>query len=464
MTGAGAGPSQDLRRDPPPGWVALPGLAEAHVHLDKTLFGGAWVPHGGGADLAARIRWEQDVLAAHPDPTAVRAERLLHRLSERGVCALRTHVDVTDHAGLGRLDEVAELARRWSDRMTIDVVAFPQAGILRQERVRHLLREALHRGATTVGGLDPQGLDGDRGKHLDVVFALAAEHGRPVDVHLHERGACGVETLLAIAGRTEADGLQHRVAVSHAFALADLHRDAPGDLPRVAEALAGAGVSVHTSLPPVRVLPPVPDLIERGVNVVVVSDNIRTRGRPTARATPWNGRRRAGACSGGTPTRAWRGRSRWSPAPRAGRSGSPRTRGRGARPGRLGRRGGRRAAPRPDRGAPRTGRRRVPARRRGAVAAAVTRVAYTRVVLDGAETTILVEDGVVAGIGAGIGTAAPAGVTVVDGDGLLVLPAAVDAHVHLDKAFQLDRAAAAGAFDGGGLAGASGRPPPCARS
>lgn len=266
-----------------PGWVALPPLVDAHVHLDKTLLGSPWIPHRASGTVAESVAVEEQTLAEHPDSVAVRASRLLERLSSRGVTALRTHVDVTDVTGLTHLDTVLALRGEWSDRLSMDIVAFPQRGILHQNSVVGLLRDAIARGAGTVGGLDPTEFDGDLAGHLDIVFSLAAETGSRVDIHLHERGAMGDAALSAIADRTRDLGLAGHVVVSHAFCLADLD---VGDVASTADRLASAGVGIHTSLPQLGVIPPVPTLLAAGVNVSVVSDNIRDSWSPYGKGDP----------------------------------------------------------------------------------------------------------------------------------------------------------------------------------
>ncbi|THG30088.1 amidohydrolase family protein [Naasia lichenicola] len=261
-------------------WVKLPPLIDAHVHLDKTLFGSRWVPHHESPVLRERIDHEQHVLDAQPDDLRTRAGRLLQRLSSRGVTGIRAQVDVTDATGLTNLTRVLELKQQWADRMAFDVVAFPQAGILSQTHAARLMREGLELGADTVGGLDPEGFDGDRGGQLAAVFDLATTFGSRIDIHLHERGLPGDVTLREIAARTRDNGLGGRVAVSHAFSLADLARTDISRLAVTAEMLAEADVSIHTSLPEVEVLPPVPALLAAGVNVAVVSDNIRDSWSP----------------------------------------------------------------------------------------------------------------------------------------------------------------------------------------
>ena len=101
----------------------------------------------------------------------------------------------------------------------IQIVAFPQSGLLMRLGTLELLDEALALGADLVGGLDPSGMDRDPKGHLDAVFGLAEKHGKGVDIHLHEAGTLGAFSLELIMERTRALGMQGSVAVSHAFCL-----------------------------------------------------------------------------------------------------------------------------------------------------------------------------------------------------------------------------------------------------
>ena len=164
------------------------------------------------------------------------------------------------------------IKQRYRDLVDIQVVAFPQSGILRDPGTAELLDAALRQGADLVGGLDPAGLDSDIAGHLDVVFGLAERHGVGVDIHLHDPGPLGAFELRDIARRTTAAGLQGRVAVSHAYALGAL---GDSDLARTADELAAAGVAIMTNAPGTGTMPPVLRLKAGGVTVFAGSDNIR---------------------------------------------------------------------------------------------------------------------------------------------------------------------------------------------
>jgi cytosine/adenosine deaminase-related metal-dependent hydrolase len=260
------------------GLVALPRLADAHLHLDKTLLGERWFPHRPAAAIEGRARLERELLESDlVAPLRPRAERLLERAVLNGSTLLQSHVDVADAAGVARVETLLALAEEWAELVDLALVAFPQAGLLGGRGSRDALDAALALGAEAVGGLDPEGLDGDRDGQLDAIFGLAERHGCRVDVHLHEPGTTGTATIRAIAERAGALGLQGRCAVSHGYALAQVD---DAELRATAEAMAAARVSLVTSVPGDGRLPPLARLRELGVNAIVASDNVRDSWSP----------------------------------------------------------------------------------------------------------------------------------------------------------------------------------------
>jgi cytosine/creatinine deaminase len=273
-----AAPPPGARRVDGSAHVALPRLVDAHVHLDKTLLGSRWYPHRAVRSLLERVDGEIALLAG-PDvePVAVRAGRLIDLLVANGTTRIQSHVDVGPGSGLDRLHGVlaaVESARAIAD---VDVVAFPQEGVLRAPGTIGLLRQALELGADAIGGLDPAAVDGDRARQLDVVFGLACEFAVRVDVHLHEPGAIGAETLRAIVARTTSHGLGGRVAVSHAYCLCDLPRT---EVRALASSLAQAGVTLVSAVPGRGMVMPYDVLADAGLDVVLASDNIRDAWSP----------------------------------------------------------------------------------------------------------------------------------------------------------------------------------------
>ena len=227
--------------------------------------------------IASRIAAERALRRTVPLSVEARGGGLIERLSAYGTTALRTHVDIDAEVRLAGLEAVLRLKQRYARLVDIQIVAFPQSGVLREPGVAALLDAAVREGADLVGGLDPAGIDGDAKAHLDIVFGVAERRGVGVDIHLHDRGALGATELRMIAERTAALGLGGKVAVSHAFCLGELE-DAL--FAATAAALARAGVAIMTTAPGAVPMPPVKRLQAAGVNVFSGSDNIRDAWSP----------------------------------------------------------------------------------------------------------------------------------------------------------------------------------------
>ena len=266
ITPAAGRPGHDLA-----GALLLPSLVDGHVHLDKTVWGLPWRPNSGAATVRERIENERLARASLP-PVAERGANLLRQMIGAGTTALRTHTDIDDAHGLSNFHATMELVARFKGQADIQVVAFPQSGIITRPGVADLLAQALREGADLIGGLDPAAIDGDARAHLDIVFGLAQRFDRGIDIHLHDRDPAGNAQLRDIAARTIAIGLQHRVTVSHAFSLGTPDAN---DFAATADALAEAGVHILTSSPSAGPVPPVHALRARGVVIHAGSDNIR---------------------------------------------------------------------------------------------------------------------------------------------------------------------------------------------
>lgn len=260
------------------GMLVLPPLVDGHIHLDKTLLGLPWVPNqSAGNRVSDRIEAERRVRAARTVPEFETGSNLVRQVVASGTLHMRTHVDVDNQLGLRNLHEVLKIREHFRDLVTIEIVAFPQSGILRSPGTAELLDEAIAQGADLVGGLDPVGIDGDLDAHLDTIFAIAQRRAVGIDIHLHDGGDAGLAQILAIAQRTETTGLQGKVTVSHAFALGSVSTDS---VTRAADTLARAGVAIMSHGPGGATIPPLKLLREHGVEVFGGSDNIRDAWSP----------------------------------------------------------------------------------------------------------------------------------------------------------------------------------------
>ncbi len=260
------------------GALVLPPLVDGHIHLDKTLLGLPWVPNqAAGNRVADRIEAERRVRAARTVSEFETGANLVRQIVATGTLHMRSHVDIDHQLGLRNLHEVLKIREHFRGLVTIEIVAFPQSGILKSPGTAELLDEAIAQGADLVGGLDPRSIDDDQQGHLDTVFGIAARRGVGIDLHLHDPGQAGLAQILDIASRTEAGGLGGRVAISHAFALGSVP---PDDAARAADTLARAGVSIMSHGPGGASIPPLKLLKEHGVEIFSGSDNIRDAWSP----------------------------------------------------------------------------------------------------------------------------------------------------------------------------------------
>ncbi len=258
------------------GLLVLPGLVDGHIHLDKSFVSDRWRPHEPANNLRERIAIEKRLLA-EALPIADRAEALIMQAHAFGTIAMRSHVDVDATTGLANLHAVMDVCTKWKDRVSIELVAFPQSGILTCSGTADILEAGIREGAQVIGGIDPSALDGDADKHLDIVFGIAERHGVKVDIHLHEHGCGGIRQLERIALRTAALGMAGRVTVSHAYALGEIAME---KVKPVAAILADSGVAILTTAPGDRAFPPIALLKAEGVLVFAGNDNIRDSWRP----------------------------------------------------------------------------------------------------------------------------------------------------------------------------------------
>jgi len=244
------------------------------VHLDTSFYGDVWQPHkpySNGFNVEERVAF-QAANMAQAAPMEVRAKNQIELCLSNGSTRMRSHVMVDASVGLKSFETILAVRQSYKDVIDIQLVAFPQSGILRSPGTAELMDEAAALGADVVGGLDPGGFDRDVEKHLDVVFGIAERRGVDVDIHLHDLGTLGVLEIEQICARTRSLGMEGRVAISHAYALGDVSIDIAK---RIADLLARSGVAIMTNAPGARPFPPVKLLREAGVTVFGGCDNIR---------------------------------------------------------------------------------------------------------------------------------------------------------------------------------------------
>lgn len=259
------------------GMLLVPSFVEKHVHLDKTYMGDQWRAIIPASGVIERCEIEKNILSTMSSSTKERAEALLEVLLSYGSTHVRTHVDIYPEVKLQNLEGVQQALETYSHRLSSEIVAFAQHGLLRPGTVE-LVREALQNGAGIVGAVDPATVDLNIEASLVQLMDLAVEANADIDLHLHDPGHLGTFTMKRLAYLTKQAGWVGRVAISHAFGLGDVSQ---GEAAEMAQILKEAGISIVTSLPIGRNIPPVPLLTEYGVEVAVGNDNIFDSWWPT---------------------------------------------------------------------------------------------------------------------------------------------------------------------------------------
>lgn len=260
--------------------IVIPGLVEAHTHLDKSLWGLPWYTNEVGPKLLDKIDNERENKKRLNIDPARQSARQSIQSSLMGSTHIRSHVDVDTEHGLWGVEGVMATRDGYRDIVDIELVAFPQSGLLRRPGTLALMEQAMKAGCEVVGGLDPCAIDRDPKGHLDAVFGLCQTYGKPLDIHLHEPGEMGLFSTDLIIERTRALGMAGKVTISHAFSLgAD-----PALVDPVIDQLAELDIAIMTTGPASRPAPPVKKLLAAGVRVCSGSDGIRDTWGPYGNA------------------------------------------------------------------------------------------------------------------------------------------------------------------------------------
>jgi len=252
--------------------LAFPSFSDVHVHLDSSRIGLPFRPHTGrpgvwGMMMNDRENW-RDTDVPHAEIVAGTLERMI----ARGTTRVRSYAQVDVDCRLDKYHSVVAAKERFADHAEVQVMVFPQAGILREAGTVDVLEAALAEGADVMGGIDPCQLDRDPVKHLDIVFGLAEKYQVEVDIHLHEPGELGVFSTDLVLECTRALGMQGKVTMSHAYELGGVS-DAVSR--RLIDEFAELDIAMATVAPASRTQLSLVQLVEAGVRVGLGEDGQR---------------------------------------------------------------------------------------------------------------------------------------------------------------------------------------------
>ncbi|MBS0517913.1 MAG: amidohydrolase family protein [Proteobacteria bacterium] len=264
------------------GRLVTPPFVDAHFHMDSTLSYGLPRVNRSGTLLEGIALWGE--LKPHLTQEAV-VERALAYCDwavARGLLAIRSHVDVCDPRLLA-VEALLEVKKRVAPYLDLQLVAFPQDGVLRSPGARDLLLRALDLGVDVVGGIPHfERTMAEGAASVRLLCEIAAERGLLVDMHCDESDdplSRHVETLAYEAQRL---GLQGRVTGSHLTSMHSMDNYYVSKLiPLMAEAQLGVVANPlinitlqgrHDTYPKRRGMTRVPELMAAGLTVAFGHD------------------------------------------------------------------------------------------------------------------------------------------------------------------------------------------------
>lgn len=271
------------------GKLVVPGLVDAHQHLDKSRT--RRLASNPSATLeGASAAYRAFAASITREEIVSRAERTLETCLTRGTVAIRSHTNIESQSELRGVQAMIELRERARGRITLQVVAHLTSDAPRKlDAARQWLQGAIALGADVIGGV-PQYAD-EPLSFLDMLFEFAERSGLPLDMHIDEHLDGDRLLFDAVVERTRAHGMQGRVTAGHCCGLSAAPSD---EAKRIIGNLAEVGIAVITlpaanlflqgrdsnRLSP-RGLTRVRELIDAGVCVAAASDNIQDPFIPT---------------------------------------------------------------------------------------------------------------------------------------------------------------------------------------
>ena len=282
-----------LERIAAAGRVVIPGLVESHIHPDKAFLEEK-MPNKSGT-LAEAIHNTGVLKAAYTrEDVLERARRVLDWCVVHGTTFMRAHPDVDPIEKTLGVEVLAALREEYADLLELQIVTFPQEGILKSPGTEDLMRESVRLGAGVIGGCPYNEANvEDSRRHIDLCFDLAEHYDLPIDMHVDFADDVDdprYTTAEYIANKTIAAGYQGRVNLGHVTTLGALDPDKRAPL---FELLAKAEISIvmctatdlwlngrKDAKNVRRGMAPAKELLAAGVNVAYSSNNIRNAYTP----------------------------------------------------------------------------------------------------------------------------------------------------------------------------------------
>lgn len=201
------------------GGMALPPFVEPHIHLDTVLTAGEPAWNQSGTLFEGIQVWSARKQQMTDQDVKERALSVLRTQLEHGILHVRSHVDISD-PDLTALQSLLEVKEAVSQVMNLQIVAFPQDGILACPGNVKRLEQSLRMGADAIGAIPHYEQTQEDGvQSLEICFALAEKYNKMVNVFCDETDDPDSKFLEVVASFALRTGLKEKVAASHANAM-----------------------------------------------------------------------------------------------------------------------------------------------------------------------------------------------------------------------------------------------------
>jgi cytosine deaminase len=203
------------------GDLVIPPFIDPHIHLDKILIEDSIRENiSGTLTEAIEIIWERKRHYTEED-IIKRASEIIDRAISKGTLYMRTHVDVDTICGLTPIKALIKVREKYQDIFHLEIIAFPQEGIIKDPGTESLLWQAMDAGADIVGGMPAnENHPDDSMRHIEIAFEIAKKYNAPIDMHVDETDDPFYRTLEMLADQTILNGYEGRVTAGHTCALA----------------------------------------------------------------------------------------------------------------------------------------------------------------------------------------------------------------------------------------------------
>ncbi len=264
------------------GWLLSAAFVDPHFHLDAALSYGLPRINQSGTLLEGIALWGELKPQLTQQALVDRALRYCDWAVGKGLLAMRSHVDICDDRLLA-VEALLEVRKQVAPYLDLQLVAFPQDGLLRSPNALANLKRALDMGVDVVGGIPHfERTMADGAESIRVLCELAAERGLRVDMHCDESDDPLSRHIETLAFHTQRLGMQGRVTASHVTSMHSMDNYYVSKLlPLIAEAgvhvVANPLINItlqgrHDSYPKRRGMTRVPELMAAGVNVAFGHD------------------------------------------------------------------------------------------------------------------------------------------------------------------------------------------------